>query len=157
METASAYIDISTFLLVIFFIIFPQNRALSAVIFAILTILYMRAASEIINLEAAYIRTRKTNLLWSLTKILAFNFILAHIVATILMGISHFDSENSWIVKYGIDGSKWYVYYVISYYWGAIIVTTVGFGDISCGNWKEAIVVSILVIFTSMILGFNIT
>jgi hypothetical protein len=117
----------------------------------------MRAASETINLEAAYIHTRKINLLWRLTKILLFNFILAHIVATILMGISHFEPDSNWITKYGIDGDPWYVLYSIALYWGAIIVTTVGFGDISCGNWREAIVVSILVIFTSMILGFNIT
>lgn len=110
-----------------------------------------------ISLETAYIHTRKVNLLWRLTKILVFNFVLAHIVATILMGISYFDPAHSWIVKYGIDGSVWYVYYATSYYWGTIIVTTVGFGDISCGNWREAIVVSILVIFTTMILGFNIS
>jgi hypothetical protein len=97
------------------------------------------------------------NLLWRLTKILAFNFVLAHIVATILLGISHFDSEESWIVKYGIEHSPWYEIYATSFYWGAIIVTTVGFGDIACGNWMEAIVVSVLVIFTSMILGYNIT
>jgi hypothetical protein len=83
--------------------------------------------------------------------------VLAHIVATILMGITAFQPDNNWITKYGIEGAPWYALYVTSYYWGAIIVTTVGFGDISCGNWKEAIVVSILVIFTSMILGFNIS
>jgi potassium voltage-gated channel Eag-related subfamily H protein 5 len=49
------------------------------------------------------------------------------------------------------------VYYVTAYYWGTIIVTTIGFGDISCGNWKEAVVVSIIVMFTSIILGFNLS
>jgi hypothetical protein len=50
MQTLNAYIDITTFLLLIIFIIFPQSKAMSAVIFIILTLLYMRAASDIINL-----------------------------------------------------------------------------------------------------------
>jgi hypothetical protein len=96
-------------------------------------------------------------MVWRLFKIVVFNLILAHIVATILLGIRYLDPEKSWTVKYGIEGSSWYVYYVTAYYWGTIIVTTIGFGDISCGNWREAIVVSIIVMFTSIILGFNLS
>jgi hypothetical protein len=60
-------------------------------------------------------------------------------------------------VKYGIDGRPWYVLYVSAYYWGAIIITTIGFGDISAGNWREAIVVAVMAMFACVILGFNIS
>lgn len=75
-------------------------------------------------------------LIWQLVKIMAFNFILAHIIGVILLGMSHFDSDHSWLVKYDIDGQPWYVLYASAYYWGTIIITTVGFGDISAGNWR---------------------
>jgi cyclic nucleotide gated channel alpha 1 len=104
-----------------------------------------------------YIHTQKFKLLWHCTKIIIFNFILAHIVSVILLGISNFDVHNSWIVKYGIYGQPWYVLYLYAYYWGSIIITTVGFGDISAGNWREALVVVVIVMFACVILGFNIS
>jgi hypothetical protein len=48
--TVGAFIDISTFLLLILFTIFPQSRQLSIFMFMILTLLFMRAASETIHL-----------------------------------------------------------------------------------------------------------
>lgn len=137
--------------------IYPKNRGLSILFFGFLILEFMRSVSELVNLEAAYIHSRKISMIWRLFKIVIFNLILAHIVATILLGMSYLDPNQSWIVKYGIEGAPWYVYYIISFYWGTIIVTTIGFGDISCGNWREAIVISIIVMFTSIILGFNLS
>jgi hypothetical protein len=45
MQTISAYIDLLTFLVLIFFFIFPQSTTLSGITFFVLTLLYMRMAS----------------------------------------------------------------------------------------------------------------
>jgi hypothetical protein len=83
---------------------YPEKRSISVLLFGALICDFMRAASELISLEAAYIHSRKWGMVWRLFKIVIFNLILAHIVATILLGISYLDTSTNWITKYGIEG-----------------------------------------------------
>jgi len=50
--------------------------------------------------------------------------------------ISGLDEQHSWLIKLGIQNAEWYEQYVWAYYWGTTIMLTVGFGDISPGNYK---------------------
>lgn len=58
------------------------------------------------------------------------NLIIIHITSTILLGMAHLDPDNSWLAVRGITlDDDWQYFYYAAFYWGTIIVTTIGFGD----------------------------
>lgn len=69
--------------------------------------------------------------MWRLSKVIIFNVIIAHIVCTVLLAMALIDPENSWLTKYSIHDDSWTTKLIVAYYWGMILATTVGFGDIS--------------------------
>jgi hypothetical protein len=70
-------------------------------------------------------------MIWKVSKILGLNILMIHIVSTILMAMTHINYGNNWFIKYDLMDSSWHYQYITSYYWATIIVTTIGFGDIS--------------------------
>jgi len=72
---------------------------------------------------------------FNLLKLVFANIIVSHLTGTILIGVTHLSpGEWTWMDKYGITGATWYIKYIYAVYWGAGIVFTVGFGDISVAN-----------------------
>ncbi len=76
---------------------------------------------------------------WGLMKVLSTNFAYAHFIAILLLMMSWLDEDESWMTTKNILDSPWYEQYSWAYYWGTTIMLTVGFGDISAANYKEAI------------------
>lgn len=72
-------------------------------------------------------------------KVLSTNFVYAHFIAILLLMMSWLDEDESWMIAKNILDSPWYEQYSWAYYWGTTIMLTVGFGDISAANYKEAI------------------
>jgi len=60
------------------------------------------------------------------------------------------------MTKYGIAKSYWLSQYWYACYWSATIVSTVGFGDITVANDKEAIIAIIIMIIGSLNISYNI-
>jgi cyclic nucleotide gated channel alpha 1 len=58
--------------------------------------------------------------------------------------MAEIEPENSWLSKMHFDNLPWYEQYVWGYYWGTTVMLTVGFGDITPANFKEAIIVVII-------------
>ena len=52
--------------------------------------------------------------------------------------------------------SPWYEQYTWAYYWGCTIMLTVGFGDITATNYKEAICITLIETFSCILLAYNI-
>ena len=52
--------------------------------------------------------------------------------------------NNSWLHKIGIENQPWYEKYAWSYYWGTTTMLTIGFGDISPANYREAICLTVI-------------
>ena len=50
----------------------------------------------------------------------------------------------------------WYEQYSWAYYWGTTIMLTIGFGDISPVNFKEALLLVVIETFSCIILAYNI-
>ena len=66
-------------------------------------------------------------------------------------------TENSWHDKLGIAQDSWFIKYIWGYYWGANIMLTVGFGDLSATNHIEAICLIFIETFSCITLAYNIS
>lgn len=72
--------------------------------------------------------------LFALFKLFLANFFISHIAATILIATTLLTEGSNWMIKYGISDEVWWVKYFYGLYYGATVVSTVGFGDISISN-----------------------
>lgn len=55
-----------------------------------------------------------------------------------------------------IDVAPWYEKYSWAYYWANTIMLTVGFGDFTATNYKEAICLVFIETFSCMAFAYNI-
>lgn len=81
---------------------------------------------------------------FKLSKLVIFNFIFAHFIASMLIAMSKLDNTVNWMVSSKIYHEEWYVQYMWSYYWATTIMMTVGFGDFLPITFKEGFIVSFL-------------
>lgn len=71
--------------------------------------------------------------------------------------MSHFEAEENWLKKSNFTEKIWWEQYSWAYYWGMTTMLSVGFGDISVANYKEALVLTIIEAFGYITLAYNIT
>jgi hypothetical protein len=85
-----------------------------------------------------------------LIRVIIFNIIFAHAIATALLAIARINPDSNWINAKLVSnnfvdaGKTWYIVYMWSYYWACTIMMTVGFGDISPVDYRESIVVAFI-------------
>lgn len=65
--------------------------------------------------------------------------------------------EQNWYSKVNIQNEAWQIKYVWGYYWGANIMLTVGFGDISASNTVEAVALIFIETISCITLAYNIS
>lgn len=135
-HSGESIIDLIIIVMMILIMVIPSNQVINGIFFSFLACIFLKTISELIHLEAAYIHSRQISLLWRLAKMIIFNIIIAHIVGTILLAMAMISPENNWLMKYEIHDSPWVIQFIVAYYWGMIIATTVGFGDISPLTYK---------------------
>jgi hypothetical protein len=77
---------------------------------------------------------------WDLLKILIFDIFFGQFIVSIFVAMSYYDINKNWIVK-AIDNSiinpehKWWEIYIYAYYWAITTICSVGYGDITQGNY----------------------
>lgn len=141
----------------IFFLVFPASMLVAALFFIVLVSSLFIGITELSHLEAAYIHTERRSILWKMFKILGLNILIIHVMATILVGMTHLSETNNWFIKFELVDETWFNQYITSFYWSTIIVTTIGFGDISASTPNEKLIVSFLSLIACILLAFNIT
>ena len=77
-------------------------------------------------------------------------------MAVILIIVTWIDEKDNWLKKVNALESVWYEQYSWAYYWGTTIMLTVGFGDISAVNYKEAICLTFIEAISCITLAYNI-
>lgn len=85
------------------------------------------------------------------------NFMVAHVMASILLVMGRINLENNWLIDQKIDQAFWWHKYFCAFYWGTTIMMTVGFGDFLPVVIEEIIVVSFLEMGSCILLGYNIS
>ena len=114
------------------------------------------ASTNLENIEGYFVNGFYKEQYWTLIKVFIVNFIYAHCLAVILVAMSELDRQTNWIIKIGVNGQLWYEIYAWAYYWGATIMLTVGFGDVTPANYKEAICVTLIETISCILLAYNI-
>ena len=71
--------------------------------------------------------------------------------------MAHANTSANWIIVKGLVYAPWYEIYVWSYYWAVNIMLTVGFGDLSATNYKEAIWLIFIETIICLVLAYNIS
>ena len=108
------------------------------------------------KLEVSFIKNYYNEQYWSLVKVVLFNFCFAHILAIFLSAMAELNPGDNWQKTKGLAGEGWFPKYVWAYYWGVNIMLTVGFGDLSATNHREALCLIFIEIFSVMCLAYNI-
>ena len=91
------------------------------------------------------ISVRRTGvILWKLLSIFLLNMLVAHIIALIVFAMVEDGQTPNWMAANNLlrSHSDWSSVYVWGFYWGTTIMLTIGFGDLTAKNPKEAIVVA---------------
>jgi hypothetical protein len=93
-------------------------------------------------LELLFINSIKKFYIWNLFRVVIFDIIFGHIIATALLATAKINADNNWVLVKLINNNlldssqTWYVLYTWSYYWACTIMMTVGFGDISPVDYR---------------------
>ena len=101
-------------------------------------------------LELLFINSIRKFYIWNLMRVVIFDIIFGHLIAVALLAISNINPDSNWVTvklvnNNFIDSSLvWHKLYIWSYYWACTIMMTVGFGDISPVDYREAIVIAFL-------------
>lgn len=93
---------------------------------------------------------------WQLIKVFFVNFGFAHFLAVFLLAMATLSETDNWIIKINIVHDPWHEQYAWAYYWGSTIMLTVGFGDLSASNYKQAICLTLIETFSCILLAYNI-
>lgn len=81
---------------------------------------------------------------------------IVHILACIWHGISYKSAEPvTWLKSSGLEDSSDYERYIVSFYWAAMTMTTVGYGDITPKNYHEFLFANITMIIVCILFGYT--
>ena len=153
-------LDLSILLTIVLFLGFPDYVFPGAIGYwaTLFNLLYIDRLDELI--EVMLINSPVQKHYFSLLRLLLFNVFIAHLIATILLGLGSWqeDSGNSWMFKYNniADSNRW-VKYLYSFYWAVTIIVTVGFGDITVANVGEAVFVAGIMLTGCLMFAYNIS
>lgn len=64
--------------------------------------------------------------------------------------------EGNWLKKLLLNNSEWDIRYYYSFYWAVTTMTTVGYGDITAQNKREAFFISVCMILFSCVFAYSI-
>ncbi|EAR91776.2 cation channel family protein (macronuclear) [Tetrahymena thermophila SB210] len=121
------------------------------------------------KLKQKFLLDRRAQNIIELINLLKNILLISHIFACIWLFVGLMSDENniqsnnsansqpqSWLELVDIQNSPWYVQYLNSYYYIAVTMSTVGYGDIRATNPIEVLVAVFFVMTCSVIFGFTL-
>jgi hypothetical protein len=97
-------------------------------------------------------------ILWQLLSIFLLNILVAHTISLIIIGMVDDAKQPNWMASASISRNQhdWFAAYTWALYWGTTIMLTIGFGDMTAKNSKEALIVTFVEMFSVIIFAYII-
>lgn len=80
---------------------------------------------------------------------------IVHLVACAWHGVSHRLGIYGWVQAYDYHDRPLFYLYTLSFYWAAMTMTTVGYGDITPKNEFEYICANITMLAACIVFGYT--
>ncbi|CAD8195038.1 unnamed protein product [Paramecium octaurelia] len=112
------------------------------------------------NYEEGLNISKKTSSVFALFKLIAFLFYVIHLFSCFWYWIGRYSLENyegkSWLITTNMSEQQWNTQYLQSFYYTAVTIFTVGYGDVTPQSNIEKIVTIILIMISSIQLPFSV-
>jgi hypothetical protein len=99
--------------------------------------------------EVWFMQNRTGLILWRLLSMFVVNILAAHVIALVVIAMVDEQVTPNWMSQADLakNDPTWTTPYVWAFYWGTTIMLTIGFGDITPRNPKEALIVAFVEMF----------
>ncbi|KAL4463876.1 hypothetical protein ABPG74_005813 [Tetrahymena malaccensis] len=131
-------IDIITLICLITYFIVSQKRNLQHVevisnILLVTFYLRLQQFSRVLKkIEIQYHFSPQISQALRLIKLLLMNIYIIHVLSCLWIQIAYWQKNtNSWLTKFELINSPWYIQFLNSFYFNTVTMVTVGYGDIS--------------------------
>ncbi|KAL4510497.1 hypothetical protein ABPG72_004651 [Tetrahymena utriculariae] len=131
-------IDITTLICLISYFIVSQKRYLQHVevisnILLVTFYLRLQQFSRVLKkIEIQYHFSPQISQALRLIKLLLMNIYIIHVLSCLWVQIAYWQNNtSSWLIKFELINSAWYVQFLNSFYFNTVTMVTVGYGDIS--------------------------
>ncbi|CAD8180989.1 unnamed protein product [Paramecium pentaurelia] len=112
------------------------------------------------NYEEGLNISKKTSSVFALFKLIAFLFYVIHLFSCFWFWIGRYSMENyegkSWIMATNMYEQQWNTQYLQAFYYTAVTIFTVGYGDVTPQSSIEKIVTIVLIMISSIQLPYSV-
>ncbi len=116
---------------------------------------FSSTCDKVESLFVSFMQSEATNsLLKLLFKLLLFLHMLSMVLNLMASIESSFNIDNHWLNNQNLTYSSSLEKYIIGWYWGSTILSTVGFGEIIPANNVERFVISLVEVTCCMTFGY---
>ncbi|CAD8095941.1 unnamed protein product [Paramecium sonneborni] len=112
------------------------------------------------NYEEGLNISKKTSSIFALFKLIAFLFYVIHLFSCFWFWVGRYSIENydgkSWIMSTNMFEQHWNTQYLQSFYYTAVTIFTVGYGDVTPQSNIEKVVTIVLIMISSIQLPYSV-
>lgn len=135
------------------------SEALGIIFFVLCIIKIYYLTGSLFKVQILLVNTLKKERYWNLAKVLVFNLLYAHFLASIFLAMIRMNTDDNWFqTKPDMKPDpSWIEVYLWAYYLGSTTMIAAAMGDFVPPTIEEGIIFSTLAFLSTIVLAYNIT